>query len=114
MPQNPAELLSGERFLLLVKELKEKYEYIIIDTSPIGMVADILQFSSLFDTTLIVARNKVTKKIGLKWVLSEVSQYGFKNVGIIVNNIHPKDRKLGYGYGYGLYKIDQSRKKLFT
>lgn len=114
MPQNPAELLSGEQFLLLVQELKEKYEYIIIDTSPIGMVADVLQFSSLFDTMLIVARNKVTKKIGLKWVLSEVSQYGFKNVGIIVNNIHPKDRKLGYGYGYGLYKIDQNRKKLFT
>ncbi|MCB2208711.1 MAG: polysaccharide biosynthesis tyrosine autokinase [Bacteroidetes bacterium] len=111
MPKNPAELLAGNQFQELVKDLKRRYECIIIDTSPIGVVADMLQFASLFDTTIIIVKKKATHRMGLKWVLNEVSQYGFKNIGIILNNIHPKDRKLGYGYGYGLYKIDQKRKR---
>jgi capsular exopolysaccharide synthesis family protein len=114
MPGNPSELLADSHFYKLIKELKSEYECIIFDTSPIGVVADMLQYAPLFDTTIIIARKKVTKKLGLKWVLSEVSQYGFKNVGIILNNIHPKDRKLGYGYGYGLYKVDHKRKRLIT
>lgn len=114
VPENPAELLAAKQFANLIMTLKEKYEYIIVDTAPVGMVADILQFSTLFDATLIIVRKKVTNKNGLKWVLNEVSQYGFKNLGLILNNIHPRERKLGYGYGYGLNKLDRKFKKLPT
>ncbi len=96
----------------MIGKLKQKYDYIIVDTSPIGVVADILQFSDLFDATLVIVRKKMTKKLGLSWVLNEISQYGFKGVGIIMNSISPKDRKLGYGYGYANYKIDHKRKRL--
>ncbi len=112
LPPNPAELLAGEQFKELIGKLKQKYDYIIVDTSPIGVVADILQFSDLFDATLVIVRKKMTKKLGLSWVLNEISQYGFKGVGIIMNSISPKDRKLGYGYGYANYKIDHKRKRL--
>jgi len=112
LPSNPSELLSENQLTLLIEELKQRYDYIIVDTSPVGVVADILPLATLFDATLIIVRKKVTKKLGLSWVLNEVSEYGFKGIGIILNNINPKDRKLGYGYGYGSYKIDQKRNRL--
>ena len=110
LPPNPSELLSENQLTLLIEELKQRYDYIIVDTSPVGVVADILPLAKLFDATLIIVRKKSTKKLGLSWVLNEVSEYGFKGIGIILNNINPKDRKLGYGYG--AYKIDHKRNRL--
>jgi capsular exopolysaccharide synthesis family protein len=62
VPPNPSELLIGERMDVLMEELKTTYDYIVLDTPPIGLVADALELTEYADATVYVVRQDYTKK----------------------------------------------------
>lgn len=105
IPPNPAEMLTDDKLYELIEKLKSLYDVIVIDTPPVGFVADIFQLHDIIDANMFVVRHKYTHKEGLKTALSEVSKHQLKGVGIIVNNISRGKRNYGfsagYGYGYG-------------
>ncbi len=98
VPPNPSELLAGQRVDELIDALRERYDYIIIDSAPVGMVSDTFALSRLSDATIYVCRAAYTPVRDLKFVNSVYDQKRLKRMGLVVNGT--KTRK-GYGYGYG-------------
>jgi len=101
IPPNPIEMLNDEKLAGLIDELKERFDVIVLDTTPIGFVADLFQVVNLVDAYMFIVRHNQTNKNGLKTALEEVENQQLKGVGIIVNAIRQKRRYGGYGYGYG-------------
>lgn len=102
IPPNPVELLESERMASLFNYLKTRYNYIIVDTSPIGLVSDAKSLSPLVDCLLFVTRFNYTPKTKLKEVLEEVNAADFKKKGIIFNGVDVES-SYGYSYGYSNY-----------
>jgi capsular exopolysaccharide synthesis family protein len=96
VPPNPAELLLDRKIYGLVGRLKELYDVIVVDTSPVGSVTDMLPLSEIIDATVFVVRNKFTVRKRLKEALAEVESYQMKEPGIVLFN--PGKVKKGYGY----------------
>ncbi|PVW16443.1 polysaccharide biosynthesis tyrosine autokinase [Marixanthomonas spongiae] len=100
IPPNPSELLLGENMERLIAELKETYDYIILDTPPLGLVADALELVKYADATIYMARQNYTKK-GMFDMVNEKYRTGeISNISIVLNFFQQK-AKYGYGYGYG-------------
>ncbi len=100
LPPNPAETLLHERVEVLIHELKNQYDYIIIDAPPIGLVTDAQLLNRYADLTLYLVRQKYTFKSQLGIVEELRNNNKMKNMGIVVNDIRKSN---GYGYGYGGY-----------
>jgi capsular exopolysaccharide synthesis family protein len=100
---NPQELLSDDSLTLLFELLKKDFDYIIIDTSPIGIMSDAMILARYADITLYVVRQDYTPKDQIKYINELFRTKRLNNIGIVVNGI--KDEKWnGYSYGYGSYK----------
>jgi len=100
IPPNPAELLEREAFITLLKELKSKFDHIIIDNAPVSIVTDGLITSKLTDLNLFVLRYGVSKKDQLKYI-NEIAKKGImKNPAIIINDIKLDRFSYGYSYSY--------------
>lgn len=100
IPPNPSELLIGQPMAELMKKLKEDYEYIILDTPPIGLVSDALNLIKYADATLYIIRQYYTKKGMLSLINNKKQKGEVKNVNLVFNYYKAK-QKYGYGYGYG-------------
>jgi capsular exopolysaccharide synthesis family protein len=96
VPPNPAEMLLDRKISELVARLKEIYDVIVVDTSPVGSVTDMLPLSEIIDATVFVVRNKFTVRKRLKEALAEVENYQMKEPGIVFFNMGKV--KIGYGY----------------
>ncbi len=106
IPPNPSELLIGESIQELINELKERYEYIILDTPPVGLVADAVELSPFADITLYIMRQNYTKKEMVKLLNTRHENGELDNVNIVFNGYENKAKYgtgYGYGYGYGNY-----------
>jgi succinoglycan biosynthesis transport protein ExoP len=114
VPPNPAELIISESMKEMIEELKLKYDYIILDTPPVGLVADALELAQYCDATLYVVRQGVTKK-GMLSVVNEKHKRGeLHNISIILNDFLNKSKYgygYNYGYGYGTYGNDYDESK---
>lgn len=114
LPPNPAETLLSEHTNSLIKQLKEEFDYILMDAPPIGIITDAQLLSQFADVTIYLVRQKVTQKDQLKIVEDLYTKGKMKNLGIVVNDIISK--YYGYGYGYGTYGESANEKwykKLF-
>ena len=98
IPPNPAELLASEEMEKLIKNLKEEYDYVIIDTNPIGLVADAQILSSKVDGVILVARYEKTKKESLLNCKKMIDQVGGNTIGVVLNGIDEKKGKYYYYY----------------
>jgi len=98
VPPNPGELIKMEKLHQLLDELKQKYDYIIIDTSPIGLVSDGYTIAGMVDLMLFVVRQNKTNKKFFKNTITQLKQDGLNNVTVIMNGA---DNSSGYGYNYG-------------
>lgn len=87
-------------------KLKSTYDMIIVDTSPVGVVADTLQITSQFDIIIFVVRQRMTKKQVFKSAIEELQNFNVDKLGVLFNDVSSRDMKHGYGYtlgyGYGL------------
>lgn len=98
-PPNPAELLKHKRIEVLFDYLKNEYDYILIDTPPITVVADTLLLSSYADLCIYVVRQKYSDKRLLDIPKTLNQEKRFTSLAILFNDVDY--RKVGYGYGYG-------------
>ncbi|MDA7803878.1 polysaccharide biosynthesis tyrosine autokinase [Crocinitomix sp.] len=112
IPPNPNEILMRPRVDELFKSLREKFDYIIVDTSPIGLVADTLSILKHSNLTLYVARANYIDKRKLVIPQKLYQQKKFKNAIWLVNGIDMKDNVYGYGYGYGSNTQNDIKTKL--
>ena len=100
VPPNPGELIQGESMKQMIDELKLKYDYIILDTPPVGLVSDAMELTPYCDATLYVVRQNVTRKEMLSLVNNKHKRGELSNISIIFNGFENK-AKYGYNYGYG-------------
>lgn len=103
IPPNPTELLMNGRLQNLLNEVKDHYDYIILDTAPLMLVADTFLFSNLSDVTIYVTRSGYTEKSLIGFANSVVKQDKIHNVGFVINDVKKEFFSYGnkYGYGYG-------------
>lgn len=108
---NPAELLTSPRLKQMIDQLRERFEYIIIDTPPIGPVSDAQLIAPLVDATFFMVRHDVTPKNYLRMVDKLYQEQRFPKLNIILNAV---DGTGSYYYGSGYekgYTYGQMRKK---
>ena len=122
IPPNPSELILGESMKEMIDELKVKYDYVILDTPPVGLVSDALELSQFCDVTLYVIRQNYTKKDMLTLLNNRTKRGELSNVSILFNGYESKAKYgvgygngYGYGYGYGAgYHEDEEPKQFFA
>lgn len=104
VPPNPAELLSRSNLDKAIEYLSAKYDYVILDTAPVGLVSDSMIVSRVADALLYVVRIGYTNRDAFTFLKSLISDGRLENVSIVVNADGVTKRKYGYGnYGYGGY-----------
>jgi capsular exopolysaccharide synthesis family protein len=97
IPPNPTQLLTNTNFETLIEEAKGLYDFIIIDTAPVQLVSDTLNFGYLADVTVFIVRSDYSDKKTLVHVNNLIKKEQLKNVGIIINGVKMK-YTLGYNY----------------
>ena len=100
IPPNPSELLLTNRVQELIDQLKERYDYIIIDSAPIAMVSDTYSLTRYANVTVYVTRSNYTKRSLVRYMNNAIARHQLKNVAVVLNDSNPKMSQ-GYGYGYG-------------
>jgi tyrosine-protein kinase Etk/Wzc len=102
LPPNPSELINNGRLPELLAELKELYDYILIDSPPYGLVTDAALISEYVDASLYVVRFNYTLKDHLNRISELQVARRFKNLSVVYNGVN-YGSGYGYGYGYGGY-----------
>ena len=98
IPPNPAELLAHEKTQQLISQLKNEFDYVIIDSPAIGLVGDSLILGKYADMVLYIVRQRVTYKKQINIIQGLANERKFKRMDVIFNDIKSLP---GYGYGYG-------------
>jgi len=101
IPPNPSELLISSATEELISSLKENYDYIILDTPPIGLVSDAVELLKYADSTLYIVRQNYSQTGMLKMINEKYIKEEITNISIILNDFTMKLRYGGYGNGYG-------------
>lgn len=103
IPPNPAELVSRESLDNIFATLRKEYDYIIVDTAPVGLVTDTLMIARVADLTVYMCRADYTPKSSFEFINSLSVQKKLPQVSIVINGIDMSKKKYGYYYGYGKY-----------
>ena len=99
IPPNPNELLQSERVDQLFAELRQRYDYVIIDSAPVALVSDTFQLSRVADMTVYVCRARYTTFDLIDFLNQVQEQKRLPNIVTVLNGVNAKS--IGYGYGYG-------------
>ena len=102
-PPNPTELLARKNLGEIFDMLRQQYDYVILDTAPVGLVSDTLQIAKYADVTAYVCRADYTPKSSFGLVNEMAREKKLPNVCIILNGVDMSKKKYGYYYGYGKY-----------
>ena len=106
IPPNPTELIMKEKFDLLIADLKQHYDYIVIDTAPVGAVSDTLLVDRVGDLTLYIARAGYTDKQTIEYANRLYKDKSLKRMYFVLNDVELELSKYSYrrkyGYGYGM------------
>jgi tyrosine-protein kinase Etk/Wzc len=115
LPENPGELILSERMKMLFDYLKANFDYIILDTAPIGVVSDAITIGSWADFTLFVIRHNYSLRSSVTLINELNEENKLPNVTIVINGIqNNKDYMFGgYGYGYQFESYKNPRQKRF-
>lgn len=114
VPPNATELIDSPKMLELMDIVRDKFEIIIIDSPPIGMVADSYILAQQSDLLLFIIRYKHSRLNGVERILSSIFQKNIKKVALVTNDINSKYFRYGYygsKYGYGYYYGYSGKKK---
>ena len=105
VPPNPAELLVSMAADQLLKTLSERYDYIIIDSPPVGIVSDSVPIMSKVDICIYIIRANYSKRNYINNVNRLYHDNQLHNLCIIVNDANASGTEYGYGYGYGYGEV---------
>ena len=103
IPPNPTELLARQNLEDTIEILKQQYDYIILDTAPVGLVSDTLQIAKFTNVSCYVCRADYTPKANIGVVNGLTKENKLPNTCIILNGVDMSKKKYGYYYGYGKY-----------
>jgi tyrosine-protein kinase Etk/Wzc len=109
IPPNPVELMASERIKQFFDEIRKLYDYIIIDSSPIGAVTDTFLLFNFADINIFTIRHNYSLKDAVKGNLKSIENKKISNVSILVNDV--KINKNSYGYAYQSNYYEQDEKK---
>lgn len=115
IPPSPSELLSSTNMRNLLELLKSMYDLVLLDGTPSMIVSDSIALSTMVDSTILVAENKVSKINELKKTKRQIQDVGGKIMGVILNKSdvqHNKYYGKGYGYYYGDGKQEKTEKEI--
>ena len=98
IPPNPSELLGGDTMRNLVETMKDRYDYILIDTPPVNVVSDACIVANLLDGVLLLARQNSSKKDDLRRAVSRLQMTGAKILGFVLNDANLIKEKAYYYY----------------
>jgi tyrosine-protein kinase Etk/Wzc len=112
LPSDPSELIMNPKMGKMFAFLKENFDYVIIDTSPVGLVSDALLLKPHIDMTLLVSRYNYTKKAQLKVIDEFYKDHKLKNPTIVWNGAKLVDTQKGTGFDYGYFHKIKSNTKL--
>ena len=111
LPENPSELIMSEKVPELLQYLTDIFDYIIIDTAPVGLLSDAYVLSAYCDATLYVVRHRHTRKVSIQRLDENNKINELKNMAIVFNGVRARGfNKNGYGYGYGYGYIHKEKK----
>lgn len=101
IPPNPTELLLNKRLDEFFKRVSPDFDYIVIDTSPIGLFSDTLELCKHANLSLFIVRQNFTKKGAIRLFDRIYNEKKVNNAAFILNDTRPNNRGYGYGYKYG-------------
>jgi tyrosine-protein kinase Etk/Wzc len=101
IPPNPSELIGSPAAEKLFKELRANFDTIVLDTPPMGVVADGYLLARYADSIIFLTRQGFTVKEVFAHTIKQMQDEGITNVGILINDIQVKKGLIGYNYGYG-------------
>ena len=99
-PPNPTELISSPRTKELFQYLGEVYDYIFIDSPPVGLVTDALLLEEFADVNVLTVRHNHSRERVFENTIRELNRRNIKNVNILINDIRVTANSYGYGHGY--------------
>lgn len=111
VPPNPAELLLSDRIAVLFNYLKANFDYVVVDTPPLGIVSDAKVLAEFADLSLYVIRQRFTQRKQVKLLNDIYIEKRLPNLALVVNDVKAKGIRGYYGYGYyngGNYGYDYS------
>lgn len=103
IPPNPAELVARKSLDQVIDILKETYDYVLIDSAPVGLVTDTLQIGRVANATVFLCRADYTPKEAFGYINDLAKEKKLSNMCVVINGIDMSKKKYGYYYGYGRY-----------
>ena len=103
IPPNPTELISRKVLDDAIAYLRTKYDYVVLDTPPVGLVSDTLELGRVADATIFVARADYSIKANFELINNINKDKKLPKMNLVLNGINLKKKKYGYYYGYGRY-----------
>lgn len=103
IPPNPAELVARKSLDHVIDILKETYDYVLIDSAPVGLVTDTLQIGRVANATVFLCRADYTPKEAFGYINDLAKEKKLPNMCVVINGIDMSKKKYGYYYGYGRY-----------
>ena len=103
VPPNPTELLARDGLEKAVEILRKNFDYVILDTAPVGMVTDTLLIGRVADLSVYVCRADYSRKAEFTLINELAADNKLPNICTIINGLDLKKKKYGYYYGYGKY-----------
>ena len=103
VPPNPSELIARHSLDGIFEHLKEHYDYILVDSAPVGLVSDTLQIGRIANATIYMCRADYTPKSSFDLINSLSHEKKLPNISIVLNGVDLSKKKYGYYYGYGKY-----------
>ena len=103
VPPNPTELLARDSLEKAIETLKANFDYVILDTAPVGMVTDTLLIGRTADLSVYVCRADYTRKAEFTLINELMENNKLPNLCIAINGLDLQKKKYGYYYGYGKY-----------
>ena len=91
VPPNPSELLQGSRAAQLMEQLREQYDYVVVDSASLATASDTFSLTNQADATVVVLRANSTKQAYVKWINRLMAEGKLSNVGFVLNGVKNSD-----------------------
>ena len=91
VPPNPSELLQGSRTAQLMEQLREQYDYVVVDSASLATASDTFSLTNQADATVVVLRANSTKQAYVKWINRLMAEGKLSNVGFVLNGVKNSD-----------------------